>query len=148
MDQMIFPQADDFNKIIKIMTFGEEQLSNSNYISESLKITQRQVSYYLSACKYLKLIENSHFTDLAHEIRRMDLKSQTKTYVKLILSIDIMFDAFYDYIFCNQLIKKDEIALKLYIKNIVVSESVAVRRASTVKKWIDWVIKQIERTGT
>ena len=144
MDQIVFPQANDFTKIIRIMNLDEKKLFNYKYIGVMLNVTQRQVSYYLSACKFLRLIDGDKFTELGKSIKNMGIDMKIKTYIKVILEVDLMFDIFYDIVFKKQTINLKEIASRIYIKNLVVSESVALRRASTVKNWIKWILSQIE----
>ena len=54
-----FPQADDFSKVILLINFPKEKLKDNEYIKTNLgNITERQVSYYVSAAQYLNIIDS------------------------------------------------------------------------------------------
>ena len=75
-----FPQADDFEKVVKILNVDDaEKLKNTSYISMLIgDLTSRQVSYYLAACKYLGLIDDKRcFTNEGKRIRKLVGVEQT-----------------------------------------------------------------------
>jgi hypothetical protein len=139
MDQIPFPQANTFSKIIQILHSDEEQLKDNGYLSELLQVSLRQVNYYLSACEYLGIVKNRNFTQLGVELKEKSVQLQNKELVKLIIGHDIFFDVFYDVIILNKKVTKDEIASMIYTQDLVNEEGVADRRASTVKGWINWI---------
>ena len=76
MDSNIpFPQANSFEKIIAILNLPNEQVLNSVEKLGTIigDMSERQVSYYVSAAMFLGLIESiggiKKFTSVAHSIR-------------------------------------------------------------------------------
>ena len=74
-DQLIkypFPQANDFNKVIKILETDEQFLNNKTYLQDVIDVsTARQVQYYISACQFLGLVDDKYqFTDIAKYIKK------------------------------------------------------------------------------
>lgn len=69
-----FPQANHFEKIIRIMSVDSpSEIKDKEHMCEILgHISGRQVQYYLSACEYLGLTTaNREFTKDGEEIRRL-----------------------------------------------------------------------------
>ena len=84
-----FPQANDFDKIIKIIDIEkEEDLKNKDYMLEYLDLgTERQISYYISACEFLGVIYKHKFTEFGIEIRNACLETLSLIHIFLMLYI-------------------------------------------------------------
>ena len=93
MDKKVpFPQANDFNKVVKLLSVDEEYLEDNDFIKKCINVTtDRQVNYYLSALIYLGLINKSRkYTELGMKIRKMSSQIKTVELVNLLLSDEII----------------------------------------------------------
>ena len=142
--KLIFPQANDPYKILKIFEMTEEDLNSNEIIKEKLGFSaDRQVNYYLSALEYFGFIENRTFTDAGNKIRFLTTRDKKKYLIKEILRDDIFYEVFYEVVFLKKNVTIGDIENLLIISQFTQSESVARRRASTVKKWIEWINNEI-----
>lgn len=139
MDRKVFPQANDFLKIVKVFQCTDEQLKDNTYLMKLLGVSNRQVNYYLSANEYLGVIDNREFTDIGKMIKKYEYSNQIKELIRLVLSDEIFFDIFYIDVILEKDISTKDIEQIMYTKELVDSEVVAKRRASTVKSWVRYI---------
>lgn len=147
MDNIIpFPQADDFDKIIQIINFpNDEDLNNITMISSRLgDISGRQVSYYISATMFLGFIESKNekkvFTQQALRIRSLNSYMQIAEIISVMLLNPVFNKVFVNTIlFGKQEIDDISIIIKQYYPNY--SDTIYKRRSQTVISWVDWIIK-------
>ena len=106
-------------------------------------ITDRQISYYLSAAKYLNLIcvvdGKREYTPKAKRIRKQNSFIQTTEIIALMLN-DIVISKVYAYtiMFGRQEVEDVIEFIKEEYPNY--SDAIYLRRAQTVISWIDWII--------
>ncbi len=143
MDNSIpFPQADDIEKIIKLIgVSNESDLLDSDYLSIFLDdIGSRQVSYYLNAAAYLGIISKERlFTERGLKLRNSDSFSRIQELIRIILSDEIFGTVFiYQHMTNTKLTNRDirEVIQKYYSDY---SDAIYLRRAQTVSKWVDWI---------
>jgi len=142
-----FPQANDFTKVIKILETEEEQLTNKEYLREVIDVsTDRQVQYYISACQFLGLIDEDYkFSNVALKIRKSCYENKVLGLTRLIVSTSVFGEVFFKKYIYNEDSSKEEIAQ--LISDLWASDdsfAVCYRRASTVKKWLEWIEKNRE----
>lgn len=91
MNKYPFPQANDFEKVISVLSSEEDELDNYAIMSKTLgDLENRQVDYYISAAKYLGLIDDSKkFTEDGRKIRMMFPVQRSIALAGLILKDDI-----------------------------------------------------------
>lgn len=135
-----FPQANDFNKVLQLLNIEEpENLKDSNYLAIYLgEITERQVSYYLSACDFLGLIDKREFTKVGLIIRCLSKKKQIAQLAQIIFS-DTVFGTIYftEKLYSMKLDFKD--VLEIVKDNVELnSEEMYKRRTQTVVAWVEW----------
>lgn len=140
----IFPQANDFEKVLKLICLDNEDLKNNNKIMSELNVGARQVNYYLSSLEYFDIIKNRSFTDYGMKLKTMPYNIMIKSLIKMILSNEIFFDVFYEIHFLKKKVSAKSIGDYIFFEGEVKKEGVAYRRGSTVKSWIEWMIKRIE----
>ena len=86
-----FPQADSFNRVLGIVDLIDSQINSASEIAEEYEFDIRQGSYYLSAAKYLGLIDNSiehgkyELTPQGFMISNLDIRSRNEYLIKMIL---------------------------------------------------------------
>lgn len=142
-----FPQANDFTKVIKILETDEQELTNKEYLMKVLEVsTNRQVQYYISACQFLGLLdEDCKFTKDALKIRKSCYDNKILSLSRLIVSTPVFGEVFFKKYIYNEDSSKDEIAQLISdLWNSDDSFAVCYRRASTVKKWLEWIEENVE----
>ena len=139
----IFPQANDFKKILKLISLNDEDLKNNDKIMNELNIGLRQVNYYLSSLEYFDVVESRNFTDYGKKLKKLPYNIMIKSLIKLILSNEVFFDVFYEMHFLKKNVSATNIGDYIFFEGEVKSERVAYRRGSTVKSWVEWIIKHI-----
>lgn len=138
-----FPQANDFDKVIKVMNVeNEECLKDTKHMMIWLgDISDRQVDYYISAAKYLKLIDsNKKFTQLGKNVRNMNRTEQKVEFARILCTIPVIGQVYFtEKIFED---KADNDFIIETMKRCGVSfsgEPMYKRRASTIKRWVGWL---------
>ena len=142
-----FPQANDLNKVIAILRIKDEQLLSDNlYLENLLSVTQRQVNYYLAACAFLGLIDKKRkFTALGIDLNCKGYDSFILSLCSLIVSKPVFGEVFFSRLFNDELMPIDEISQMISIAYKIDNLEVTNRRASTVKKWIDWIYSNVQK---
>lgn len=136
-----FPQANDFNKIVQIIEIEDEELlKNNEYMKIYLSLgTGRQISYYLSACEFLGLINKRKFTNLALEMRCLSKDTKILKLSQLIVSTPVFGEVFFSQYLYDEKYNSEQIAQLIGLIYKVDNLEVCKRRASTVLKWISWI---------
>lgn len=136
-----FPQANDFNKIVQIIEIEDEELLKDNeYMKIYLSLgTSRQISYYLSACEFLGLINKRKFTKLALEMRCLSKDTKILKFSQLIVSTPVFGEVFFSQYLYGEKYNSEQIAQLIGLIYKIDNLEVCKRRASTVLKWILWI---------
>ena len=136
-----FPQANDFNKIVQIIEIdNEELLKDNDYLEKYLNLgTGRQIAYYLSACEFLGLVSKRKFTAKAIELRELSKDTRILRLSQLIVSAPVFGEVFFSKYYYNEKLDAEQISQLIGIIYKIDNDEVCKRRASTVIKWIDWI---------
>ena len=139
------PQANDIEKVITLIMHEDNEIyKDKSRVKECLKLTtERQASYYLSAMKTFKYLNN------AYEITEEALMLK-KDRVAL---INDMINKLYDdknigYLIENKI--TDDYIIANQIKegsSGKINDTTAKRRASTIKKWIKWALEEEQKSS-
>ena len=134
-----FPQANDMDKIIKLVMSDESVLTDKQRACEVIGVnTSRQVAYYLSALLYLKyLTHDKKFTDRANAIRTNEVALKKDIYNQL--KENDMFLEPYNTYKVNGKINIENIKKKIANANPKMAESTVNRRSSTIRAWVEWM---------
>jgi hypothetical protein len=140
-ERVLFPQANDFQKVIKIIYLSENELLDNQFMSKHLELdTDRQVSYYVNAAIYLGIInQEKKFTDFGWKLKEAGSENFKNMLAMKIVSKSVFGDVFFYKYFHGVELKNDEIAQLMLMYQEVNSDSVAERRASTVTSWLKWI---------
>jgi hypothetical protein len=142
-NEVQFPQADAFNRIIDLISALAETPKSTDQITELFEFTSRQSSYYTSAARYLGLINEKsphELTELGREISSLNILDRNKKLVRLILSHKPFYETFKLFL-KNRSIPNKDILISILLKETnIESESTLFRRASTLKGWLTWII--------
>jgi hypothetical protein len=153
-----FPQADTFTRILDLMgllverNYSKDELSTTT----SFDFTNRQTEYYTSAARYLGFIEkytdneNSllpttryTLTKKGNHIMKLPYKRKYIAIVSSILEHRVFNQVLREYLdngYQPQRSRVIEIMKQANLYNVD-SEKTYHRRASTVLKWIDWILE-------
>lgn len=135
-----FPQADDFEKVLKIINIPEPKLLKDTiflctYFGD---ISSRQVSYYLSACEYIGIIQRREFTNFGTFLRTLSVKKQYVELAKVVLSDDLFSEIYFVEKVYAMKLDLSEIVQRMKLKIVLNTEDMYKRRAQTVSAWITW----------
>lgn len=142
-----FPQADDFEKVVKIVNIEEEEkVKDTNYMSVYLEdISDRQVSYYVNAAIYLGLLsKKKEFTELGKEIRNQNSVLQTASLIQVLLKDRVIGTAYILSHLMKKGINRDDVAELIQKEYPDYCDEIYKRRAQTVMSWAAWIEEQSE----
>lgn len=140
-----FPQANDFNKIYNLICMGDEsKLIDKEYLKSYLNLgTERQIAYYLSACEFLGVINrNKEYTELGKNIRNTNSDLRIVMICKIIISLPVFGEVFLLNYLYDEKSSQEDIAQLISVLYGIDNYEVCKRRASTVSKWLEWVIEK------
>lgn len=148
--QVPFPQADKFERIINLCELLNEQELNRTAVTENYDFDARQTNYYTDAALYLGLIEKVRksgvpfysISEIGRCILNLEFKKRQLAYCSRILSHGVFNEALRYYFKKGIMPSTNEIVeiMKRFGLYQVESNSTFVRRASSVKGWLNWIV--------
>lgn len=148
-DNVPFPQADSFPRVLDILNVLKENQLTAIEISDIYEFDIRQAHYYLAAARYLGLVMKSEgsvygLTELGQSIQDKKYKERNLDIISTVLSHKPFNVAFKQYI-DNHEIDSKVISDVILDTSVNVNErSTADRRTQTVKSWINWIVDIIK----
>ena len=136
-----FPQANDLDKVITIMSIEEPCLiKNRMHLSHILgDVTGRQVDYYVSACIYLGFITpDRSFTPYGLEVLSLQHSEKIVEIARRIISDSVFGGVYFTQRMIGAPLDRDEI-ISLMKAHISLTDSLYNRRAQTVVRWVEWI---------
>jgi len=149
--EVTFVQADSFDKVISLVENLFDTPLTTAEIAELFGFKERQSDYYYNACKYLGLAQKNrdedgttrvYITNLGKQLLGMPYKARQLEYVKLIMKHRIFNEIFDAALKCGEIPDKHYIAGRMRELNIC-SEKLLMRRASSVRGWLNWVFNLV-----
>lgn len=150
-----FPQSNSIERIFNLC-----ELINSSEILSKVEITDnyafdsRQTDYYLNACKYLGLVEigfnnglvSGYLSPKGKAIFKGNVHYRRVAFIELILSKRAFNETLKLYLLKASKPTTREIVQIMKESNLynIESDRTYIRRASTIQKWINWIVEQIE----
>ncbi|MBA3920574.1 MAG: translation elongation factor [Nostocaceae cyanobacterium] len=144
-----FPQADKFERVVDLLTLLLDRELTKNEIASKYQFDLRQVDYYTNAAKYLGLVDN--FFDLSTKEKTFRLtgegknllnqKSKTKilSLIRKILDHEVFYKTF-EFTLKNEKVPNNQETCTIISScNLGISSSTIDRRATTVRRWIEWI---------
>lgn len=146
MKQKSFPQANDLNKLLKVLELiGENNNIDYKKISEIINFEPRQSQYYLSALFYFDIVNSDNkITDIGNEILNTNELKANKLY-SVILQDPIFSDIYSVYSLKLSNNKKEYAIDKIRKYFPEYSESVVSRRANTAIAWVKEINEYINK---
>jgi hypothetical protein len=109
----------------------------------------RQTDYYITACVYLGLVERINIdgesgcklsTESKH-IMALHYKQKKLALIKKIFERPIFYKSFEFIIQNNRIPNKNEICIIMNNSNLSINQTTIERRSSTVRSWLDWILR-------
>lgn len=150
-----FPQADSFIRIIDLLNLLIEENLSKEYITSNYDFDPRQTDYYFNGAKYLDLAykikdeENNVVFSLTKKGKRImskEYRNKNLTLIDLILQHKIFYDVLNLYMKYSKPPTKEKI-VEIMKKNEIYkveSDKTYFRRATTVLRWVEWILELSE----
>ena len=146
--EIAFPQANSFERIINLCELLQERPMTKDDITMKYDFDARQTNYYTDAARYLGLIEKQKNGDIIFVLTakgkstlKLRYKQRQIAFCEAILSHKVFADSLRLWFEKGTINNQDIVRLmkqnKLYN---VESESTYGRRASTIKRWLEWIV--------
>lgn len=135
-----FPQANNIESLIKLIGVKEEKLKDFSYVRNVIGVsTDRQVSYYISALKFLGIInEHKQYTDVGNDLCNKQGFVFRATLANQIISKWPFKDIYEKEIERERIVSQSDISNIIIESNPKMSIATADRRSSTVRAWLSW----------
>ncbi|MBD5129064.1 MAG: transcriptional regulator [Ruminococcaceae bacterium] len=143
-----FPQADSFNRVINLCELLLGHPMTREEITINYAFNVRQTNYYTDAARYLGLIDKQRNNDITftltskgRDILRLSYKQRQLAFCEAVLSHKVFADSLRLWFKQGEINNQDIVATmkQNYLYNVE-SESTYIRRASTIKGWLEWIV--------
>ncbi|WP_366924342.1 hypothetical protein MFMK1_001311 [Metallumcola ferriviriculae] len=147
-----FPQANSFLRLINLCELlHESEVLTRDEITTMYDFANRQTNYYTDAARYLGLVDKAKnndgeiiyfLTDEGRDLFKLSLRARQLEFVRIILSYRVFNETLKLYLRAG-IVPADEVVTIMKQSNLynINSNDTFYRRASTVKKWIEWIIE-------
>lgn len=153
-ERIPFPQADKFSRVVDLMGLLLDKDLTRSEITENYQFDVRQTQYYTDAGRYLGLIDKHkdietkevlfQLTDCGQQVLAQRHKRKYLSLIEIILSYQVFYDVFNQAIDSGTIPSLPEIAEIMAKNDLQLNRNTLMRRAGTVRRWIDWIWEQIE----
>lgn len=146
--EIAFPQADSFDRVINLCELLQEHPMTRDEITLNYAFNERQTNYYTDAARYLGLVDKQRTDDITFSltskgksILRLSYKQRQLAFCEAILSHKVFSDSLKLWFKQGEINKQDIVAI-MKQNNLynVESESTYIRRASTIRGWLEWIV--------
>jgi hypothetical protein len=148
--EITFPQADSFARIVDLLSILYESPLTRDEVTIKYEFDGRQTNYYISACEYLGLIKRFNnedgervyqLTTEAQSIMGLRYKQKYLALIQKIFMCPIFYKVFQLAIEFCETPDKNTICRIMHEGNLGLSPVTIERRSSTVRSWIDWILR-------
>lgn len=148
-----FPQADSFERVVDLLSVLYERGLTRDEVTLKYEFEPRQTNYYISACEYLGLIKRTtniygereyQLSDEAQSIMGLRYKPKHMALIKKVLECPVFHKVFGISIQNGNVPDKNEIRQVMIESNLKINQVTINRRSSTVRSWIDWILRIAE----
>lgn len=147
-----FPQADSFARVIDLLgLLMENEILSADEITSNYSFDRRQTDYYANACRYLGLVEKKrqdgetvfYLTSSGKQIMSLNHKQKNLELVRCILEHEVFNKTLREYLNKASPLSRNEIIQIMNNSHLynVSSQNTVGRRAQTVLKWIEWILR-------
>jgi hypothetical protein len=144
-----FPQADSFVRIIDLLSILYDHELTKEAVTIQYEFDPRQTDYYITACVYLGLVERINvdgekgckLSIETKNIMALRYKQKNLALITKIFERPVFYKAFGFIIQNNRMPNKNEICNIMNNSNLSINQTTIERRASTVRSWLDWILR-------
>lgn len=151
-----FPQANDMLKIINLIELLFVEQMTKQDITSKYAFDERQTNYYTDAGRYLELIQKErdangnilfHLTQKGRYIMKLGYKERLLAIATQILAHRVFRETLKLHLQTGEMPDKSTIVSIMKKSSIynVEKESTFDRRASTVIRWVEWIIDIVDK---
>ena len=128
-----------------------EQDLTRDEITLKYEFDPRQTDYYVTACQYLGLVERfqdgegnpgCRLTSDARRILALPYREKYLGLMEVILKRPVFRRAFASALNCGRIPNQNQIVRYMLEENLPLNETTRIRRSSTVRGWIGWMLSQ------
>lgn len=148
-----FPQADKFERVINLCELVSVQELSRIDVTEEYAFDSRQTNYYTDAARYLGLLEKRKergttlysISERGRRILSLGFKKRQLNYCERILSHKVFNSSLRLYLQKGIMPTTSEIVNIMKQSELyqVESDSTFIRRSSSIKGWINWIVSLI-----
>lgn len=153
--EIAFPQANSMLRIINLMELLTEKALSKQDITNEYAFDERQTNYYTDAGRYLGLINKArdqngktvfYLTNLGAQVMGLEYRERQLSIVKQILKHKVFNETLKIHLQCGEMPDSQTVVKIMKDSNLykVESDSTFIRRASTVMRWVEWILSVIE----
>ena len=155
--EISFPQANSIERVINLCELLKQKgFLSKEEITQNYDFDSRQTDYYINAGRYLGLIEQEKdpetnkigcvLSQIGKRIFNLNILDRQKEFVKLIVSHNV-FKQTLKICLENGEMPTNESIVEIMKSNKVFkieSDNTYLRRASTINRWLNWILSLIE----
>ncbi len=144
-----FPQANSFERVINLCELLNSSNLEKENVTEIYNFDSRQTDYYVNACRYLGLVEQNgeiRLTKLGQKIINASFSKRHLLLIQQILKHEVFNKVLSFSLENGRILGKENIVKIMKISNLynIKSEETYMRRASTIKHWINWILSLLK----
>ena len=151
-----FPQANDILRIINLIELLSDEQMTKQDITSKYAFDERQTNYYADAGRYLELIQKERdvngnilfrLTQKGRYIMKLGYKERLLAIATQILEHRVFRETLKLHLQTGEMPDKNTIVAIMKKSSVynIEKESTFERRASTVTRWVEWIIDVIDK---
>lgn len=153
--EIAFPQADSFERVINLCELLQEHSMTKDDITSNYAFNERQTNYYTDAARYLGLVDKEreenvtfYLTSKGNRMFQLRYKQRQLALCKTILSHKVFAQSLRLWFRQGELHKQEIVEIMKQCNLYKVeSESTYIRRASTIRGWLEWIVGLINENN-
>lgn len=151
--KVTFPQANSFPRVMDLLSILYSRPLTFDDVTTTYGFNVRQTNYYIAACKYLGLVEDSNehrgmrsykLTTEGQRIMSLKHKAKYLAIIKKVLEKPVFNAVFGRYLAQYAPASKTEIFTIMKECGIPLNDVTLSRRSDTVRSWMEWILSQGE----
>lgn len=145
------PQADSFEKVVDLLQLLNKGECKKSEITDYYQFDPRQTDYYTNAGKYLGLIDKRRLNGSLYyfltqdglEIMKLHRKKKVLSLIGRILEHCAFREVFKASILTGKFIENKQVLDVMESCGLQeLNETTKLRRATTIRRWVDWIHRQ------
>lgn len=148
-----FPQANSFERIVDLLSILFDSELTTDEVTNKYVFDVRQTDYYITACVYLGLVKRVvsesgetkyQLTPEAQDIMKKNFRGKYLGLIQRVLEFPVFNEVYKKSIETGLVPDVPEIVPIMKHHGVPLGEGTLMRRASTVKNWVAWILNQFD----